>query len=285
MEKGRKIMIKAIETVWNWRLVLLALLVVLAAPVAHCQQSNTVYTTIGTNVVTTGILAQKPRQIGQSFHLLQVSAATVGVGTCGVGASGWIGDVHMEGSFDNTNWLTIGGTVYNLDVNTQKYITASGSFPYLRINYAYGNTTNCKISIYYSGNVTGSLSTNTIPAVNDGFVYFHGLIIGPDTVAPMNMSCDPGTRLAVYSLYLMNVQGATSTITDYIYAYNSAAPGTPFWQMNIGGLITGTPLVLPNGPRPYVLQSTPNSTITTSTLQANIAAASRYVFTGVGRCE
>lgn len=267
----------------NWRRWLMAW--AFSYALAFGQGSDTVYTAIASNTTTTGVQTQKPRQIGQSFHLLQVIADNVSASTC-TGAGGWYGNIRLEGSFDNSYWQQIGQAITHIaTVQIPNYITASGSFPYLRVNYQFGNTTNCKVTINYSGNTVGSLTSNTIPAVNDGYVYFYGLIIGPDTVGAMNMACDVGSRLTIYALQVMNAQGATSTPGDYIYVINSGSPGTPLWQYFIGGLANGTSISLPNGPRPYFMQATANSSTTNSALLYNVAAASRYVFSGVGRCE
>jgi len=249
------------------------------------QSSNTVYTTIGTNVVTTGVLAQKPRQIGQSFHLLQVSAATVSVGSCTTGLSGWNGNIQLEGSFDNSTWLTIGASINQIDVNTQKYVTASGSFPYLRVNYTAGNIANCKVSIYYSGNVTGSLTTNTVSAVNDGFQYgsVSGNGFGALTAVGAGISCGPNTRMAIYGIAITNGSAARATTTARVYVVNTTT-SVAIYSIFLFGLGPGQVLSLSNGPRPIYLQTTP-STTDSHDLVFDQAAGDGLNIVAVGRCE
>lgn len=249
------------------------------------QSSNTVYTTIGTNVVTTGVLAQKPRQIGQSFHLLQVSAATVSVGSCTTGVSGWNGNIQLEGSFDNSTWLSIGASINQIDVNTQKYITASGSFPYLRVNYTAGNTANCKVNVYYSGNITGSLTSNTIPAVNDGFQYVSvsGNGFGALTAAQTGISCQANTRMALYSIAITNGKATAATTTAKVYIVNTTT-SVALYNIFLFGLGAGQVLSLSNGPRPIFLQTTP-STTEAYDLVFDQAAGDGLNIVAVGRCE
>lgn len=270
---------------WNWRLGLVALLGLAIVPLAHCQQGNTVYTTIGTNVVTTGVLTQKPRQIGQSFHLLQVSAATVGVGTCGVGLLGWLGNIQLEGSFDNSTWLPIGASINQLDVNTQKYITASGSFPYLRVNYSAGNVTDCKLNIYYSGNITGSLTSNTIPAVNDNFQYVSvtGQGFGALTAAQTGIACSPNTRMAIYGLSVINGANVRASALAKVYVYNTTTMVADY-NIFLYGLAPGGVLSLSNGPRPIFLQSSASATDSYD-LVFDQGAADELNIIAIGRCE
>lgn len=267
----------------NWRKWLVAWALLPIAVVA--QGSNTVYTTIGTNVVTTGVLAQKPRQIGQSFHLLQVSAATVSVGSCTTGVSGWVGNIQLEGSFDNSVWLVIGSSINQIDVNTQKYITASGSFPYLRVNYTAGNTANCKVSIYYSGNITGSLTSNTVSAVNDGFQYVSasGNGFGALTAAQTGISCGANTRMAIYGIAITNGSAARATTTARVYVVNTTT-NVAIYNIFLFGLGPGQVLSLSNGPRPIYLQTTPSVT-DSHDLVFDQAAGDGLNIIAIGRCE
>lgn len=255
-------------------------------PIGACaQSSNTVYTTIGTNVVNTGVLAQTPRQIGQSFHLLEVAAATVSPGSCTTGVAGWNGNIQLEGSFDNSNWLSIGANVNQVNVNTQKYVTASGSFPYLRVNYKSGNTANCKVSIFYSGNITGSLTSNSIPAVNDGFQYVSvsGNGFGALTAAGTGITCGANTRMALYSIAITNGKATAATTTAKVYIVNTTT-SVALYNIFLFGLGAGQVLSLSNGPRPIFLQTTPSATDSYD-LVFDQAAGDGLNIIAVGRCE
>lgn len=249
------------------------------------QGSNTVYTTIASNLVTTGVIAQQPRQIGQSFHLLTVAASTVSVGSCTTGLSGWVGNIQLEGSFNNSDWLPIGPAVNQIDVNTQKYVTASGSFPYLRVNYKSGNTANCKVSIFYSGNVTGSLATNTVSAVNDGFQYVSvtGNGFGALTAAGTGITCSANTRMALYSIAITNGKATAATTTAKVYIKNTTT-NVAIYNIFLFGLGPGQVLSMSNGPRPIFLQATASPTDSFD-LVFDQAAGDGLNIMAVGRCE
>jgi hypothetical protein len=235
----------------NWRKWLVAWAFL---PAALAQQSNTVYTTIGTDVITLGVLAQKPRQIGQSFHLLTVAAANVS--GCTTGVNGWVGEIQLEGSFNNSIWLPLGNGISQLDVNTQKYATASGSFPYLRVNYISGNVAACKLNIWYSGNITGSLTTNSISAVNDGFQYgsVSGAGFGALTAAGTGITCSPNTRMAIYSLSVINAAATAASVAARLYVVDTTT-SLAAYTIFLRGLGAGQVLSLANGPRPIYLQA------------------------------
>lgn len=288
MEKGRKIMIKAIETIWNWRLVLLALLVVLAAPVAHCQQSNTVYTTIGEGVTSASSLAI-PRQIGQSFHLLSVTAYdSGGLSNCSTTPNNWKGTVQLEGSFNNSFWTPITRPVSVLNADQTKYVTGAGSFPYLRVTktWAVGVPAACVLRIYYSGNTTGSLTTNTLTAINDDFAYstVNTIGVGATSYTSFGASCLAGTRFTLYSISVLNGTAAALSANAKVSIRLNQFPNTTVYDFYVPKLAAGNSIVVNNGPRPLFTLSVEDSPYP-YTFTYTQDAADGMAITAVSRCE
>lgn len=264
---------------FNWRKWIVAGAFVAAA---SAQQSATVYTQIATSSVTTGVQATKPRSIGQSFHLLGITAKNIG-GGCDAALNQWRGVVRLQGSFDNSNWQNIGTAIYSLLVDSPQYVTAAGSFPYLRVNYISGNTAVCALNIGYSGNITGSLSNNTITPINDGFTYFStsSAATGAVTGLAISSTCPIGTRYTLYSLSVMNAKAVASSSTATL-RFSQDAGATTFYSFPLEGLAAGASYTVGSGQRP-IYQSAVATGIVDFLL--NQAAADGFNITGVFRCE
>ena len=264
---------------FNWRKWIVGLAL---AGACWGQQGNTVYTQIATSSVTTGVQTTKPRSIGQSFHLLGVTAKNIG-GGCDAALNQWRGVVRLQGSFDNSNWQNIGTAIYSLLVDTPQYVTAAGSFPYLRVNYISGNTATCALNIGYSGNITGSLSSNTISPINDGFTYFSTSTEATGAVTGLAISgtCPIGTRYTLYSLSVTNAKAVASSTTA-ILRFSQDSGATTFYSFPLVGLGPGASFTVANGQRPIY-----QSAIATGVVDflLNQAAADGFNIIGVFRCE
>lgn len=215
------------------------------------QGSQTVFTGIATASVTTGVFSTKPRNIGQSFHLVQVKVSNIAACTT------WLGEIRLEGSFDNSNWQKIGSSLSTIPLNETRFTSASGSFPYLRVNYVSGNTAACSVTVAYSGNVTGSPITNTISPINDQFLFgsVSGNGFGVLTNAGTGIGCAvAGSRLVLYGLWVTNGVATALTTTARIKVINSTTLVSEY-NIFLFGLGAGRVLPMDNGPRPIYISS------------------------------
>lgn len=121
------------------------------------QQTNTVYSTLFTNTAAPVIVPVSGTltNIGQSNHQVVLVFSNAPSHTC----SNKTATGQLEFSYDNTNWLVFGSpTAAITSANTAIWF-GSGAFPFVRFNLTSFDTTNCRVSGYYSGILGGALST------------------------------------------------------------------------------------------------------------------------------
>lgn len=137
-----------------------SLLALMLAGSVFAQQRNTVYQTLGKNVLTPGIY-QVSNSIGQFTHTFIVTptnpACSMTQFNAGTGA-------QVQVSYDNSQWFTIARSLISLNFNSAntsasaKTYVVNGSYPYVRLNLLslppdlVTNVGNCTgASIYYTG--------------------------------------------------------------------------------------------------------------------------------------
>lgn len=267
-----------IDQMFKWVPFWLVVLMMLAlGSTAHCQQQQTVYQTVGTGVGVTGIVGSNLQNIGQSFHLISVYARNAPAQTCPAIS----GTLALQSSFDNSQWLDL--RVLKIEAATSIFastFSAQGAFPFLRVNVLGNLDTQCVWDISYSGNVTGSTITNSIPARLDNLSTISGKLTGPglSTVGPV---CAAGMYAMFYGGYFTNVGAVALTASAGLeFTTNNAAVGL---VIRLEKTAVGASLTLPMGPRPYSV-GLPNATLTTG-YGLTAAAGDVITYDLVFRCE
>lgn len=170
--------------------------------VGNCfsQQTNTVYQTLQTAKATTGATGAV-RNIGQSQHLATFIFTNAPSQTC----SGHNTDIYFEGSNDNTNWTKVGGSLPFIGVSLTRQLTATGAFSYMRVNVVAFDTTNCRLTIQYTGTLYPYSTVSEPRTFANGFLttYTNQTTTGIFTLVPATT----GKVIAVYGLF-MSCSGA-----------------------------------------------------------------------------
>lgn len=130
---------------------------------------QTVYFPVVTATHTAGgLITNIPSylSLGQTNHELITTLVNFNAGTCAAdGANALDFFIRLEGSFDQTTWIALGGMVFDHADNTA--ITGSstftkffqGSYPFLRVNIVSGNqTAHCAFTIKYIGSFSNSIN-------------------------------------------------------------------------------------------------------------------------------
>lgn len=121
------------------------------------QQTNTVYSTLFTNVSASIIapITGSLTNIGQSNHQVVLVFSNAPAHTCSTKTA----NGQLEFSYDNTNWLVFGSPTDAITTPNTAIWFGSGAFPFVRFNLVSFDTTNCRVSGFYSGILGGALST------------------------------------------------------------------------------------------------------------------------------
>lgn len=225
------------------------------------QQQNTIYKVLGTNVVTTGVVSTIPN-IGQGFHQLSVTPKNITANSCD-GSGGWGGNVVLQGSYTGSDWVTIGFPIVKYSIidpapaNRSMVITGQGPYSYLRVNYISGSTSTCGLNFAYSANIFGSAATNTISAVNEGFIttnYTAGMTASADSniISPTTCYAINGvSRLVIYDFLIINLDTAAMGDVKVEFRLNGAnSPLTSLYTKSFNGLPAGKEIHWGNSPRP-----------------------------------
>lgn len=234
---------------------LLSGLIAAMTQTSFAQQQQTIYQTLGTGIASAGILPNV-QNIGQSFHLTSLFARNATGQTCAALA----GTLALQGSFDNSAWTNL--RVQQFTAVTGIFsasFSAQGAYPFIRVNVLGGlDTAQCVLDIAYSGNITGSTTTSSISSRLDNFTTVSGKLTGPGTglTGPV---CATNMYAMFYGGYFTNVGaailGATAGLEGTV---NNSPTGL---TIRLEKLAVGANLVLPHGPRPYVV-GLPNITQT-----------------------
>jgi hypothetical protein len=217
------------------------------------------------------------QNIGQSFHLVSIYAKNAPAQTCPAIS----GTLALQSSFDNSQWLNL--RVLKIEAATGIFsstFAAQGAFPFLRVNVLGNLDSQCVWDIAYSGNVTGSTITNSIPARLDNFSTISGKLTGAGT-SQLGPVCAANMYAMFYGGQFTNVGAAILTATAGLEGTtNGVATGL---AIRLEKLAVGASLVLPMGPRPYVV-GLPNATQTTG-YALTAAAGDVITYNLVFRCE
>jgi hypothetical protein len=167
------------------------------------------------NQVTSTQISQIARGASvNQFHQLTVIAQDITAGSC---SGGFTGALYLLASQDNVIYVQFGLQINSVADNTLAFTTASGSFQYIKIDYASGNTSQCKITAWYSGTVSGAASVSVNASVNilgNANVYNGGQNV---TTSAAALPSQASKQICVK---------ATSTNTASIYVGNSTVTNT-----------------------------------------------------------
>lgn len=271
-------MITRVDQMFRWIPFVLGMLVLLGlTSTANCQQQQTVYQSVGTGISATGVVGANLQNIGQSFHLVSVFARNAPAQTC----PALSGTLALQGSFDNSQWLNV--RVQQFSGTSGVFggaFAAQGAYPLLRVNALSGLDSQCVLDVGYSGNVTGSQITSSIPVRGDNFASVSGRITGSGSTITGPV-CAANMFAMFYGGYFTNVGAAILTNAAGLQATtNGVSTGL---VVSLEKLAVGASLVLPQGPRPYVI-GLPNATQTIG-YQINAAAGDVIVYNLLFRCE
>lgn len=183
------------------------LFLLLSLPVM-AQRSDTIFKVVFTATQTLGPSAPITNN-GQSYHLVTYIVSDAPTKTCGVSWTN--GQIQIEGSFDNTTYVRIGQPVTSLQSGFPATTWAWGAYPYLRINYIAGDTTNCLLTANYSGSLSGSkISAYYDSTIKTGLFNSTFTTVGAGNF--IIATCPSLSRyVGVYGFYVNNTTGATLT--------------------------------------------------------------------------
>lgn len=218
----------------------------------------------GTSVVYQQILTSantgpsaNVRNIGQSMHSLTIQYLNAPSHTC----SSPTLLLNFESSTDGSHYSVMGSPLIVLSGmatgSTVNHLIAYGAFPYVRINYASGDSTNCRINAFYSGTIY-PVSVNAFNLnVNSNYLI---QVNANNTVAALT----PIGRLAGYKFFVYgmtlqsNGTGTVFTITED----NAATPGacnspvTTYLKMTT---VNNTPYIWQASSTPIIMASKANT--------------------------
>lgn len=241
------------------------------------QSGVTPYANISNNVVLTGTFpVPGAYNIGQAFHIITLIPRDITAASCS-GAGGWIGTLRLEGSFDNASWGQIGTAITSANtINVPSSAAAQGSYAYLRLNYLSGNFAQCKIDIWYSGNLYGT------PVV---LPPFQTLSFNPNVnTEQILLSCNR-SKASIYSLTLVNDNAANG------FTFRTKQGATCLGGSIINQLIlpdtfpANGEFILPLGTLPYTQATADGASTTVSCFTIQATNATLYHVMSVGRCE
>lgn len=191
----------------------------------------TIFQTIFSAITTTQ--ASNPvRNIGQSYHQITLTFANQSGKTCVPGAAANFGDIGFEQSSDNVTYYRVGprmgapGSTFL--TGSYMTLTTQGAWPYMRVNARAFDTTNCALTVTY----TGTISPLTAPPAQ--FAGYYCTASATLTASGANTilgSVSASTAIVIDKLTIWN-SGATQTGTGISVGCSSATgsfnlPGFP----------------------------------------------------------
>lgn len=187
---------------------------------AQAPGANVVYQQILTGANTGP--SNNVRNIGQSMHSVTVQFVNATAHTC----SNPTLTLGFENSSDSAHYSPLGSVVIvkgNSDLAlTPVHLVAYGAYPYIRVNYISGDTTNCRINAFYTGTIypIGVNGANTYP--NSSYVTQASTSLAGSRTAVI-IPRMTGYRFVLYGITLeSNSTLATYTLTED----SSVTPGT-----------------------------------------------------------
>lgn len=225
------------------------------------QRSDTIYYSAGTFQTSTVVTLPAFASIGQPFHMLTAIWSDKSGHTCT--------NVQNTGTFVPPTLEILAG--YSLDVqqtyaitNTarspqatnaglatdrwRRIVSATGAFPYVQLWVDNWNTTDCQVSLFYSGGLAAldirkyaDFTTTTADRLMETAFTAGGDIVCPGHV---NATC------TVYGLILTNSGGATATVTITDTRNNATTATVAIFDIAAGGSIE-----IPNSNYPIIASS------------------------------
>lgn len=206
----------------------------LASPMA-AQFDQTLYEEVFEDITTTQ--ASDPiRNIGQAQHVAQVIAENQPAQTCAVPHTV---DIVFEGAFTSTGpWQRIGAALSQITASGSDKlgeVRAHGAFPFLRLNAATLDTTNCQYTMRYVGTLFPfGLVPELVPLASQiGFeqTTFSSNTSGDTTV----VAAVSGARICVYEFLAFT---ATAQTVD-IRSASTSLIGAGFALQDAGSIFFG----------------------------------------------
>lgn len=228
------------------------------AGLAWAQNDLTTYQALFINQGAAPANSPAVRNIGQAAHTAYVLFTNKPSLTCAAGAA----DLGWEHSFDGSTWTRFGQQLSAIALNTDGQlaitITGYGAYPRVRVRIRSFDTTNCQVSVWYSGSVAGQANitltagamtvTNTpnvrpLTSVAYTVDYDSGLVAVPSSATTLTAAntlvssiyCNNRTAGAV-TLSITNAAGTAEYVTSYQFPANSF--GTLF-ELPRGMLMAG----------------------------------------------
>lgn len=130
----------------------IAALLLLLTPLA-AQRTDTRFALLGSDIssVPTTLTLRSSDLIGQTQHTFTVTLTDADGQTC---AGGFV-SMAIQGSYDNSTWITIGEPLSNIQVDQYGAYTgvarADAAYPRIRFVVTAFDTTNCVAAVGYSG--------------------------------------------------------------------------------------------------------------------------------------
>ena len=131
-------------------------------------------------------------------------------------------NIGFQASFDGTNFFRIGAyTPFTNGTGFFPTTTATGTYPYVRINPQFFAVANCTLNGWYSGGFVSTPADDVAANVNAVFVSVAAL--GSTTVV---VGGGTATRIAIYELDVWN---GDATVTNTILLQDAA--GTTYYRL------------------------------------------------------
>lgn len=173
--------------------------------IVDAQGGQTVYSTIFTNRTTLGV-SSNISNIGQSTHFLFVTFTTIPTHGCNILGPDKL-YIAIEGSYDNVAFSNIGSAITSSNSNTQGLLVgttqAFGAYPFIRVNYLAGDTTNCSINAFYSGAVPTAAYPGAVTSVSSNYLTSSSYITTATTTSLT--PCAPTQVPNNFTLYGMSI--------------------------------------------------------------------------------
>lgn len=240
---------KIFSFAFNFAFVCLVSLVGLGDSVL-AQRTDTIYQTIRTNADSSfNNSFVTVRNIGQNLHTIAISFSNNGGNTCRTSSGN--GGAQVKVSWDGFFFFDpLHGVENNIPYAYDTFgayaasFSFKGAFPFVMLTTLNGDDTNCRMNMWYSGNISGNLSDpSTFNSTQDSTSiiagYYGNAVIGNNTLIAAHATND--CRFVVYEMIVSNqTAGQTLLFT---------AGATPW--LNLYNLQAGQTFVLPNSGRAH----------------------------------
>jgi hypothetical protein len=148
------------------RLWLVCIVLALLSGVAKAQREDTVYALVFDEIAIAPTTSGLVRNIGQSSHLVTVILTDAPSLTC---TSPSNVDLGMEYSYDGVTYIRAAGQITRVTANEDGILTnqqnVAGAYPWIRVNVRDFDTTNCRLTVNYSGAIA-AFNVNNVAVTN-----------------------------------------------------------------------------------------------------------------------